>query len=143
MSSKRFLAFVIPLSATRLVYFVALRVVLPCTTPLHFQPFNMATAAEIAAELAAALRAATAPTSPTSALPKRGGKHFLHGAFLGGSSIDSDYRLTDPQSFRFTSQLQHVKSLAEGEKGLFAAKLSTSVMKFHGNLEATASTTSQ
>ena len=79
----------------------------------------------------------TMTTSPELQVPIRGGSHHIYGIFLGGSPLDSNYKLTNHRLYKFSTQRRHVKSISSIERALFDARDNTTCIKFNGNLEIT------
>ena len=70
---------------------------------------------------------------------KRGAKHPVLGYYIGGCSINDNYKLSHPNPFKYTSQLRNVKQLSSNKIKLIDNRSSISTMKFDGNLELTKS----
>jgi hypothetical protein len=80
--------------------------------------------------------------TPTSVIPpKRGGIHSRYDTFVGGCAMDDHYRLINPRSYKFTTQLRNSKATASLEKTLMSARNDASSIKFNGKLELTDTTT--
>ena len=73
--------------------------------------------------------------------PVRGGKHPIHGIYLGGSSLQDDYSLKRLNSYKYTTQLRSSKQSASSERALMDSRDSSSIIKFDGKLELSTSAT--
>ena len=73
--------------------------------------------------------------------PVRGGKHPIHGIYLGGSSLKDDYSLKRLNSYKYTTQLRSSKQSASSERALMDSRDSSSIIKFDGKLELSTSLT--
>ena len=73
--------------------------------------------------------------------PVRGGKHPIHGIYLGGSSLKDDYSLKRLNSYKYTTQLRSSKQSASSERALMDSRDSSSIIKFDGKLEFSTSVT--
>lgn len=67
--------------------------------------------------------------------PKRGGEHPTYGIFIGGSFLDSEYKLTGSRHYQFTSQRRSAKVVNSIEQALLTTIESKTAPKFNGNLE--------
>ena len=73
--------------------------------------------------------------------PVRGGKHPIHGIYLGGSFLKYDYSLKRPKPYKYTTQLHSSNQSASSERALMDLRDSSSIIKFDGKLELTTSLT--
>ena len=71
----------------------------------------------------------------------RGGKHPIHGIYLGGSSLKDDYSLKRLNSYKYTTQLRSSKQSTSSERALMDSRDSSSIIKFDGKLELSSSLT--
>merc|ERR1740124_1351391 len=78
-------------------------------------------------------------SSTTSSHPmlKRGGGHPIFGTYVGGSGLNTEYKLTSVQSYSSISQLRTEKSLNAAETSLHSQKGNTTSLKFNGKLDVT------
>ena len=73
---------------------------------------------------------------------KRGGNHPVLGDYLGGSSLNNNYRLTKANSYKYITQVRTIKQLSNNETKLREDRNSITTMKFDGNLELSKSSSS-
>ena len=74
-------------------------------------------------------------STPTA--PKRGGIHPIYGVFVGGAAVDDNYKLKGKRLYKSSTQRRNPKSIGHIEGDLRTARDSTTVCKFHGNLDGT------
>ena len=82
-------------------------------------------------------------SSPSSTLVfKHGGQHSIFEIYVGGSSLDASYKLTNQNGYSSTSQLRSEKSLNLAENSLYTQRDDTTSLKFNGKMNVTANTAS-
>ena len=71
--------------------------------------------------------------------PKRGGIDPIYGTYLGGASLDDEYKQTidNQMTYQFASQRRNVKTISSIEQQLMIARDSVTTLKFDGRLEST------
>ena len=79
--------------------------------------------------------AATTTSSSSASVLKRGGTHPIFGIYVGGSSLDKHYNLTNKNGYSSTSQLRSEKSLNLAENSLYTQRDDTTSLKFNGKMD--------
>ena len=84
----------------------------------------------------------TTTSSSSASILKRGGTHPIFGIYVGGSSLDKDYSLTNRNGYSGTSQLRSKKSLNLAENSLYTQRDDTTSLKFNGKMDVASNTVS-
>ena len=79
----------------------------------------------------------------TPVKPKQGGIHPIYGIYLGGAPLNPTYNLETENCFHHVSQVRNVKQANTNESALILHMEDSTKIKFKGNMELTACSSSE